>query len=517
MRLSFRCAFAVISTVFVGCTSGEPSSPISAAVAGGRVVVVSPSAATLFPGQPQQFSAQLLQNGNPKNASFTWRSSDTAVATVSPTGLATAVSPGEAIISATTSSSLTGTASVSVRFPPPVARFTFTCTHLACTFDGRTSTAQASATYSWAWGDSAAADTGTTASHRYERAGTYHVTLTVADAGGSADTTRTVTVAAPPPPPPVARFTFSCVNLSCAFDAGSSTAQPTASYGWAWGDSTAGATGKTAAHTYAAAGSYAVTLAVTDSGGSADTTQTVTVTRPPPPPPVARFTFTCSNLACAFDASASTAQASAAYHWLWGDGTPVDTGKTPTHTYGAAGSYGVTLSVTDGGGTDDTSQTVTVTAPPPPPAIVATIPLSRRPIGSSVGPNGTGWIGQLDTGTVQRLDVATAQFTGAAELGSLLNGPATVSANDAGTRVYAVTWSGLVGSINAQTLAVEHTVHVPINFNNASNIIAMSAGDTVFVGMTSGEIYKVDLQSERLEPCQDASICLSARRRRHAG
>src|SRR6266581_5411610 len=393
MRLSLCCAVAVSSTAFVGCTSREPSSPIAAAVAGGRVVVVSPSDTTLFPGQRQQFSAQLLQNGSPKTASFTWRSSDTSVATVSATGLATAVSPGEAIISATTPSSLTGTAHATVRFPPPVARFTFVCTHLSCTFDAGASTAQASASYTWVWGDSTAADTGKTASHLYARAGTYGVTLTVADAGGSADTTQTVTVAAPPPPPPVARFTFSCVNLSCAFDAGSSTAQPTASFAWAWGDGTAGGIGKTATHTYGAAGTYAVRLVVMDSGGSAETTQTVAVTAPPPPPPVARWTFTCSSLACAFDASASTAQTNAIYRWVFGDGTPVDTGKTLTHTYGSAGSYGVTLSVTDGGGTDDTTQTVTVTAPPPPPAIVATIPLSHRPIGSTVGPNGTGWIG----------------------------------------------------------------------------------------------------------------------------
>jgi PKD repeat protein len=66
--------------------------------------------------------------------------------------------------------------------------------------------------------------------------------------------------------------------LSCSFDAsGSSDPDGTiASYAWTFGDGGT-ATGKTATHTYASAGSYTATLTVTDDKGATDTvTNTVT-------------------------------------------------------------------------------------------------------------------------------------------------------------------------------------------------------------------------------------------------
>lgn len=495
-----QCAIALTAVLGLsGCTDSTPSGlgSISAAVGGNRQVVVSPNTASLTPGATQQFTAQLLQNDVPKKASFVWSSSNNAVATVSSTGLVSARADGQAIITATTSAPTTsGTATVTVRTPPPapVARFVSACTHLSCAFNADSSSALPGAIFVWTFGDSTSADSGRTATHSYGAAGNYPVRLTVTDSGGSDDTVRVVTVTAPPPSP-VARFAYTCSYLTCTFNADSSSALPGASFAWTFGDSTPADSGRTATHNYAAAGSYAVRLVVTDSGGSDDTVRVLTVMAAPPAP-VARYTYSCADLSCSFDASASQAGAGATFSWNFGDGTAAVAGTTPAHTYATAGSYDVQLTVTDSGGVDDTTQTVTVTAPIPPPTIVATIPLSRRPFGSVVAPSGTAWIGQLDTGTVQRLDVPSAQFTGAAELGSLLNGPAVVAANAAGTRVYAATISGLVGSINAQTLAIEHTVHVPINFNNTANITATPAGDTVFVGMTSGEIYKIDLQNE---------------------
>lgn len=82
---------------------------------------------------------------------------------------------------------------------------------------------------------------------------------------------------------PTATFGSACVGLSCSFDAsGSADLDGTiAAYAWSFGD---GATGATATpnHTYASAGSYPVTLTVTDNGGATgSTTSTVTVTNPP--------------------------------------------------------------------------------------------------------------------------------------------------------------------------------------------------------------------------------------------
>ncbi|MEK6806024.1 MAG: S8 family serine peptidase [Pseudomonadota bacterium] len=81
--------------------------------------------------------------------------------------------------------------------------------------------------------------------------------------------------------PPQANYTFSCNGLTCSFDAGtSSDDKGIAAYGWAFGDGSNG-NGVTTSRTYAAGGSYNVTLTVTDTIGQTGTSQkTVTATAP---------------------------------------------------------------------------------------------------------------------------------------------------------------------------------------------------------------------------------------------
>ena len=92
------------------------------------------------------------------------------------------------------------------------------------------------------------------------------------------------TVVEPPAPvvnqAPTASFTSTCTNLSCTFDgsASSDLDGTIAAYDWQFGDG-ATAQGVQASHTYAAAGTYPVTLTVTDNDGSTGTlTKDVTVT-----------------------------------------------------------------------------------------------------------------------------------------------------------------------------------------------------------------------------------------------
>lgn len=179
----------------------------------------------------------------------------------------------------------------------------------------------------------------------------------------------------PPPPPgnqaPTASFTESCNGLTCAFD-GSGSTDPdgsVASYAWNFGDGTVG-TGATLSNTYAAAGTYTVSLTVTDdAGATGTTTRSVTVSAGGGgnQAPNSSYTFTCSNLDCSFDGSGSTDPDGSitGYAWDFGDGGS-GTGSTATHTYGAAGTYTVTLTVTDDmGATDTSSQSVTVQAAAP--------------------------------------------------------------------------------------------------------------------------------------------------------
>ncbi|HEX7154520.1 MAG TPA: PKD domain-containing protein [Thermoanaerobaculia bacterium] len=62
--------------------------------------------------------------------------------------------------------------------------------------------------------------------------------------------------------------------------------------------------------------------------------------------PTARFTFTCDLRECHFDASTSTDDGAVTYDWQFGNGI-TGSGVTPTYIYPTAGSYVVTLTVTD--------------------------------------------------------------------------------------------------------------------------------------------------------------------------
>ncbi|HEX7815186.1 protease pro-enzyme activation domain-containing protein [Dyella sp.] len=86
-------------------------------------------------------------------------------------------------------------------------------------------------------------------------------------------------------------------------------------------------------------------------------------TTPPPGTPVANFTDTVSGLTVNFtNTSTDTGGTISSYAWTFGDGG-TSTSASPSHTYSAAGTYTVTLKVTDStGATNTKTGSVTVSS-----------------------------------------------------------------------------------------------------------------------------------------------------------
>lgn len=166
---------------------------------------------------------------------------------------------------------------------------------------------------------------------------------------------------------PTAAFTFTTDELDVSVNGSTSSAPPgrtITSYNWNWGDNTSAGSGVTATHHYANGGTYTVTLTVTDNLGlTASTSKSVTVA-PPHANPTAAFSTQANGMSVSFDGTQSTAADGAtitSYSWNFDDGG-TSTQSQPTHVYAAAGTYDVTLTVTDSlGASGSLTKPVTVT------------------------------------------------------------------------------------------------------------------------------------------------------------
>jgi TolB protein len=247
----------------------------------------------------------------------------------------------------------------------PVASFYAGCTGETCTFnDFRSWGGNGALSYSWDFGDGTT-DVGPTAAHSYAAPGTYTVTLTVEDATGiTSNHTKILDVVRNLAP--TAAFIYGCSGQQCGFNAMSSSDSDgrIMSYLWSFGDGEASGstTDPMAFHTYSASGAFAVTLTVTDNAGATGTQQHLLILNTPP---VASFTATCSSLTCTANGSDSSDGDGTivSYAWHFGDGA-TGSGATVSHTFAGAGTYSVTLTVTDdAGGSSSRSQNVTPVSP----------------------------------------------------------------------------------------------------------------------------------------------------------
>ncbi len=132
--------------------------------------------------------------------------------------------------------------------------------------------------WSWDFGDGSLASNAQSPTHIYATTGTYSVKLTASGPGGSSSKTVSVTVASSPAP--TAAFTFA--QTPNTFDVVfTDTSTNATSWSWDFGDGSPASTVENPTHTYAAGGTYSVTLTATNASGNNAVTQSVPVASPP--------------------------------------------------------------------------------------------------------------------------------------------------------------------------------------------------------------------------------------------
>ncbi len=188
----------------------------------------------------------------------------------------------------------------------------------------------------WNWGDATINDTTVSASHTYNVAGTYTITLTVVDNSNTISLPKTVQVTVPSSLP-VASFSSTVNQLAVAFDASASTSAfgTINSYDWDFGDTTTQTTTvPTVSKTFSTVASYTVSLQVTDNRGAKGTTSKTVITLPNAAP-IANFNVSSLDgyTANVTSTSTDTDGTIVSYKWNWGDSSPNDTIASPTHTF----------------------------------------------------------------------------------------------------------------------------------------------------------------------------------------
>ncbi|HKR09487.1 MAG TPA: Ig-like domain-containing protein [Gemmatimonadaceae bacterium] len=269
-------------------------------------VAVSPAAVSVQVGNSSQLSAVTKDANNNvlSGRVVAWSSSNTAIATVSGSGLVSAVAAGSATITAS-SEGQSGTAGVTVTAPPPpppptVASIsvspstssiqtgaTVQLSAVARDASGNTISGQ---TFSWASSNNSVATVSSSGRVTAVAAGTANVSATIGSVSGSAS----ITVTAPPPPPPPPTVSSIAVSPSSSSIQTGATVQLSAvardasgntisgqTFSWASSNNSVATVSSSGRVTAVAVGTANVSATIGSVSGSA----AITVTAPPPPPP----------------------------------------------------------------------------------------------------------------------------------------------------------------------------------------------------------------------------------------
>lgn len=254
-------------------------------------------------------------------------------------------------------------------------------------------------TFEWNFGSGQGTGTGKDVEHTYSSSGTYTVTLKISNPNGNlTETTQVVItggsggpgpVTCTAPTTPTISYTGCSVggcrtsdNITFNVKRGSASLQSCDSVSWSFGDNSSSSS-RTPVKKFANAGSYTVTVQLSNSkGATTQASTTVAVTTAPTggncstAPTIGNFAITFTGSTCTnsngqpcqpaetinfvaqdyFYAPASCDH----YEWDFGDGSTKGTIRNPSHAYANAGSFPVKLRVYNNAGEWTYTRTVNV-------------------------------------------------------------------------------------------------------------------------------------------------------------
>ena len=275
------------------------------------------------------------------------------------TGATQNLSPGTYVVTASDGSCTARDTITISSSTTPTAGFSWTgaCAGATVQYSDQSASPGPISSWTWNFGDGSTSQL-QNPSHTYAANGTYSVSLVVESNSGCRDTiVRQVTLAGAP----LAAFTSTpaCEGAMVVFSAN----QAAGLTAWSWSFSNgSSASGAQASVVFNTPGTHTATLSVTDSQGCTGTVTQSIVVSPSPSAVITAPLNICRYSPVQFSAQAGAG--ASGYLWDFGDGNSSAL-QQPWHTYSAAGTYNISLIVTNAAGCSDTvRQMIQVNEPP---------------------------------------------------------------------------------------------------------------------------------------------------------
>ncbi|MBN1479284.1 PKD domain-containing protein [candidate division KSB1 bacterium] len=344
--------------------------------------------------------------------------------------------------------------------------------------------------WSWTFGDGATS-TAQNPSHSYANAGSYTVSLTVTGPGGSDTETKTnyVTVSTGPSAAFAGSPTSGNAPLTVSFT-DQSTGSPT-SWSWDFGDG-GSSTVQNPSHIYDTEGTYTVELTVSNSCGSDIETKVnyISVSEAPCDPPVANFSGspTTGTAPLSVNFTDQSTNSPTSWSWNFGDGG-TSTAQNPSHTYTAVGTFTVSLTATNGCGSDTETKTnyITVNEPSQDDKVhVAAIEVTKE----------TFWRWSRGRARVKVVDQNGVAVSGATVTGSW-SGAASGSASfDTGSDGWGETATGYSRTSGEYTFCVSNISKSGYTYDPAANVATCGSSDgstsSIVTNITPEEMKQIE-------------------------